>query len=332
MCEIAVLNYGKETTIVLEASLFSSQNKLLFRVVTRPFHLVKGLNTSLATIASPDIVSYSSEPEAIFIRSHHVLPSGNYLYCCSIKPLVQSDDISNNDEFCEDLFGEQEKFLYLIYPADHDTIETLNPVLIWNHGIDNNFSSNEESYRIILAELTSGQSAQEGIEVNNPLFYENYLKSHQIPYPLEAQPLQKGKHYGWEIQRIVRGVVVNTTEAWDFYTRADQPPIPVSYVVPKKSLDAGFYLLQSEFLYFKFDNEYMDKDLKCRIIGGNSSGNLSKIAEAKDENGQTMNADYTGSNIYRVDTGKLNLKKGSYVLEITNSKGEKFYIKLYVDK
>lgn len=329
LCEISVFNYNQETLVILEASLLSATNKPLLKIISRPFRIKKGLNESLANELQLDYVNYSGDPEASFIQTNHMLPSGNYLFCCNLRMVTKGD--LGTAEYCQDLIGDEEKFLYLIYPPDHDTIETLNPLLIWNHGLDNNFSSNEESYRIVLAEISPEQSSQSGIEANVPLFYKNYLNSHQILYPFEAQPLQKGKRYAWIIQRIVRGSIVNSTEAWDFYIKADPPPVIHNYVIPKKSLDAGFYSLQSDELYFKFDDKYKGRALECRLSASGSPHDVKK-PDAEATSGNALSASYKGSGIYMIDTGKLNLKKGSYILEIANSKEEKFYIKFYVDK
>jgi len=327
LCEITVFNYGTAVTGIIEANLMINGSASIMKVTTRPLQLMPGLNTSLAQKVIIDAVSFSNEPAAMFIRNNHILQAGNYTYCCRIISSLAGEQ--SEDEYCEEISTQQDIFLFLLYPVDHDTIETLNPILIWNHGIDRGFGSGMENYRMIVTELHPGQPAQAAIQVNPPLYFNKTVLSHQVPYPFESKKLEKGKSYAWQVQRMVNGNIANSTEAWVFHIKADDPPPPDHFVIPKKSLDAGFYNLLEDELAFKFEDEYSGQQLVCRIIESSDSRSATTGMRL---NSNEVTAKYAGGNLFVINMSGLNLNKGLHILEIENNKKQKSYIKFYVNK
>ena len=86
------------------------------------------------------------------------------------------------------------------------------------------------------------------------------------------------------------------------------------YVVLKKTLDAGYYLTKNHQLFFKYNEEYQDKDgqLTYAIYNSSRSALISGVTVPK--------ADVIGDNRVAVDISSLSL--GYYILEVQNEKGE----------
>jgi len=322
LCDASIFNGGQEVLVVLEATLSTHTSKPLVKVVSKPFTLKNGMNTNSGNFLQIEQTKYANDDEANYIQSNRLLPPGNYVHCIVIKPFNGNSEGAT--DFCQDISSEEELLLNLVYPADRDTIETLYPVFLWNHGINISFSTPGESYRMILTELREGQPAEAGIRLNVPVFYDNNLRSHQVPYPLEANALVKGKSYSWQVQRLVGGSITQSTEVWQFYLKEDMPFSPKSCVIPKTSLDEGYYMLEGDTLFFKFEAANTGDTLLINL----STGSQTRTGK---EVGTIPTAHYCGSNYYAVDIEKLKLRKGSHVMEILDRNGNRYFIRFYIN-
>lgn len=103
-----------------------------------------------------------------------------------------------------------------------------------------------------------------------------------------------------------------------------------SYAVIKKSLDGGYCSTDGKILYFEFNEEYKDTDaiLTYKIT------NLSTDREVVMISSSGNNApDTFGHNKYKIDlydSGNTPLPSGLYVLEVTNEKNEKWYLRFKI--
>lgn len=314
---------GVQTTIL--ASIYNAANEEILSVKSLPVTLNAGVNTASQLNVQIESFIYSSSAQAQYVRTNKMLPSGNYKYC--IRVLDMTSDV--NSESCQDIVADLNSFLTLISPFNKDTIDTKNPVLIWNHSESFNILSQGEYFRINVAEIQNDQDAEAAINVNNPVFTKSYLNAHSVFYPFEARELVEGKKYAWQVQKISNGNIINKTEAWEFNIAKPTPVNENKYVALKKKLDAGFYLAENNKVYFKFDEQYSSGELKCYIF--NSKHKLIKPSIEEDGSNGTVNSKVNGYNRYEINLTKLNLKKGYYTLEVFNEKNEKYLLKFYVE-
>src|SRR5690606_17183536 len=190
-----------------------------------------------------------SSNQGNYVKSKNQLPSGVYSHCISLIPV---EGLETGDEYCQDIDASENEFLYLVFPADGDTIETRNPVLTWTHSEPFNILSNGDYFRIVVVEMEKGQSAEAAVTSNTPVFYKNHVNMHQVMYPFDSKDLEPGKHYGWQVQKLSRGVIINKTEAWEFILNKPELPQDVKYITAKRYPNSSFYQAFNDRIFFRF--------------------------------------------------------------------------------
>ncbi len=310
--------------IRIEAKLMNSANETLMTVRTEPVNVVSGLNVFGAHNLRFASVVNGATPQAKFIQTQHRLPSGNFNHCITVIPLSGFED---GDEYCNQLTTEEDEFLYLVNPIDKDTIDSKRPMLLWMHSEPFNLLATGEFFRITVVELKNDQSAQDGILSNSPVMIKNYLNRHEVQYPFDAKELEAGKRYGWQVQKISNSAIINQTEAWEFVLAEENTPSDHMYVKLQRKLDGGHYVAQNDRIYFRFDEKYASSKVVCRVY---TDQHALIEPELKNKQKQAADAKVTGYNNYEFDLQPYNLKKGFYLLEVENEKGDKFLLKFYV--
>lgn len=324
LLEVNIMNSGGDLQVTMEAKILSNQNEVLMSVTTKPFHIHKGVNIVSQLNVGIVSVFYAANTQGTYIKNAHALPSGKYHYCASINGV----DVS--DQMCQDMEAESSAFLFLVSPPDKEEIETKNPMLIWTHSEPFSLNNQTDYYRIIVTDLHQGQSAEAAVNTNIPIYMKNFLGSHQVQYPIDAKELQQGKEYAWQVQKISGGTIVNKTEAWQFKLK---PPVIIKdnkYATLKEELDGSYYTVENNKLFFSIQERYYSSGkIKCRILNDQKK-EIEPPAPANEINKKELSYKSNGDNRYMINIDELGLKKGFYVLEVTNEKTQKFYLKFLV--
>ncbi|MFN3342288.1 MAG: hypothetical protein ACK40M_06295 [Flavobacteriales bacterium] len=331
LCQVNILNgTSSEMQVTLEAKLLNSTGENVLVVKTNPFRLVTGMNNGFQLNYSIQSSIYSGSGQAGYIRTTHTLPSGNFKYCVSVVAL----SAEGGDDYCEDMVSDISSFLNLVFPYDKDTIDTPYPLLTWTHSEPFNILAQGEYFRMIVVELSADQGAESGIAANNPVYFKNYLFTHQDQYPFDAKELQDGKRYGWQVQKISNGTVIDKTEAWEFTLRKSVLKPDNKYSTLKKKHDGSFYVAQNDKIFFRFEESYVSGELKCRILDEKRNEIKPEVTNEKSVLVQTngVNVKSTGANYYEIDLQELKLKPGYYELEVINAKKEKFVLRFQIEK
>ena len=326
LSQITIFNGGSAGNVTIEVSVFNAANNSLVELKSNIVVLKSGNNTFGAHNLSFSSVIYASSPQGNYVKNQHRLPSGSYNHCVRVVPI---GNIEEGDDYCQSIDALADEFLYLIYPADDQELETPTPVLIWMHNEPFNLLSQGEFFRLTLVELGLDQKATDGLISNVPVFVSNQLTKHQLQYPFDAPVLVSGKRYGWQVQKISNGNIIASTEAWEFSLVERPGPHSQVYVALKTNLDGTIYSVKDDRVFFRFDERYQSSSVNCRII--QSDG---KVIEPRLENnneevaGESKSAGY---NCYELDLKPYGLKKGYYTFEVRNEKNKKYLLKLYVD-
>jgi hypothetical protein len=326
MVSASIMNSGAEQQVEIVSTLYNSNNELLFTVRSSTFTLKAGLNGSFDGSRKIIGADYTSNNQSIYIRTTHGLSSGTFKICVEIILTKTSEPM---DQFCEEIESDFNQYLYLVYPPDNDSIETLTPILVWSHSEPFNVLSQTEYFRVVVSEVNVNQSAEEAVITNTPLMAKNYLGTHTLQYPYDAKQLQKGKQYAWQVQKLSNGVIINKTEAWKFSIIPDRVVADNKYASLKKTLDAAYYTAENNKVFFKFEEEYVSGNISCIIY---DSKRTAIQPTAKNEGVKTsgLNFKQNGYNRYEINLNELDIKKGFYTLEAKNEKGELFLLKFYV--
>jgi hypothetical protein len=329
LLQVSMMNSFGGIQATLEADLLLNDNTSLMHVTSNPFILKRGMSTAGSNVSIAS-VQYGSNESSTHIKTFHTLPSGKYHYCCTLK--VFSHDVSG-DRYCEDVESENTAFLFLVFPADRDTIDSPMPLLTWSHSDPFNIASSGDYYRMTVVELKAGQSAEAGIMTNPPVYMKNSLSRHEVQYPYDAKPLEEGKRYGWQVEKISNEVIVNKTESWEFVLRPKTTTASLKYAVLKSSSGSGFYIVTGDKLYFTFTEEYKSEGkINCKIMDDERKVILPKMKNEKGPGIAADNLKVTGDNRYVMDLDAYGLKPGFYTLEVVNEKKQNFFLKFQIPK
>jgi len=324
---------GKKGTVEIISNLYNSDNELLLCVKSAPFLIQPGLNTIVNSPRKVIATEYSSSAQANHIKNTHNLPSGNFKICVKLHPITSFEI---GDEVCDEIESDHNQFLYLISPADKDSMEIKNPMLSWTHSEPFNILSKNESFMMIVSEIKVNQTPEEALLMNNPIMTKQNLLTHHMQYPYEAKGLEEGKHYAWMVQKLSNGVVVAKTEVWEFSIIKKKPFIPI-YAIMRTELDADYYIAQEEKIFFMMDDRYMDGKWKSVIYDNEGKEYNLNVISTEDRKETTIDKNYKnqikylGNNKYEIDLNKINISNGFHTLVITNEKGEAFKLKFLVE-
>lgn len=323
LCQVSIMNgSGGETQAVLEARILNNSGENILAVKTFPFTLAAGMNNGITINYNLESTQYGATGQGEYVRNTHILPSGNFKYCVSVYSLSEG----MSDDLCEDVISDLSSFLNLIYPNDKDTVETVYPVLTWSHSEPFNILSPGDHFKIIVVEMNQDQSAESAVTVNIPVYFKEFLSSHQIQYPIDAKMLEEGKRYAWQVQKLSNGTILEKTEAWEFTLHKNILPKDNKYTTLKKKHDGGYYLASNDKIFFRFTESYSGTEPEYRIINEKREEMKPEIKNDKKDAGEKQ-LKHNGANYYEIDLKPLKLKKGFYELEVFNSKKEKYVLK-----
>lgn len=321
----ALLNNGGQVQAEMTATLYNANGEMLLAVKSVPFPLKAGINPGLDNSRKVAQVQYGGSTQAAYIRNARALPAGKFKVCVQLYAL----QIEASDEYCDEIESELSQFLFLVDPADKDTVEQKYPLLVWNHSEPFSVVSQGDFYRMIVCEMAENQSAEQAITTNPPLMIRNYLNTHALMYPFDARELAGGNRYAWQVQKMSDGAVVNKSEAWEFVLRTKMEQ-PHSYVSIKKEIDASPYLPVDNKVFFRFDERYNAGISECKIYDEKRTP-----IELKAQNQSGLSKDTyfksIGYNQFEIDLNELAINRGLHYLEIKNEKGEVFRLKFMVD-
>lgn len=319
----SINNAGNVQQVQIISKLYNFNNELLMTVKSSSFNLKQGLNSSFEGDRKVISTEYSSSDQSSYIRTTHGLPSGTFKICVRVV-FFQTAEIA--DEFCDEIESNFNQFLYLVYPADKDIIETATPVLTWTHSEPFNVLAQGEYYRIVVTEMKEKQSPEEALVVNTPFMVKNYLTTHALQYPIEAKVLSLGNHYAWQVQKLSNGIITNKTEAWEF-SLSGPASNSKNYIGLRKVLDASFYKIEDNVLRFKFIEEYTE-NFSCVIFDAKGKAIPTKSKKEVGKTGQVYQQ--FGYNQFEINLNEYDINSGFHILEVKTAKNELFLLKFYI--
>ena len=323
--QASLLNSGAAAQVRLESRVLNAQGKVVLSATSAPTQLTSGINHLKGQQLIVMNTLFAGNAPGNYLKTHRRLPAGLYTHCVAVTVL---DGEGFADEYCRDIDAAANDFLQLNFPYDRDTIETIYPVLVWSHSEPFSNLSEGESFRLTAVELREDQSAEAGLVVNPPLIVEENLLRHQLTWPPGAPKLEPGKRYAWKVEKRSAGRVINQTDAWEFVLAPPESPGGLHFAALKRELDASFYEVQNEGLYFYFDEKYNQGQITCRIFDEKREEIHPDLKNVDRE--EQLNVVAGGHNQFELDLSTYSLRSGFYYLEAENQKGETFHLRFYM--
>jgi hypothetical protein len=238
-------------------------------------------NTSkqqVVNVTTPNITitpGLNSFPKPVFVKSGfqffgssysditnqtRVFPPGDYTFCFRFILYDKTDEFEN----CFDGRIEPLLPISLLTPNDRDSICLKRPMLSWQPPMP--FRSSMR-FRLLLTEKKDKTPAETVLK-NAPLLLLNNIPSFSINYPANYPELQEGKTYYWQVIAYEKGLVVSTSEIWEFTVKCKEAPTvdPQDSYRELKLFVNGNYYIAKGILKFSFLNNYNIKKLSYSIL------------------------------------------------------------------
>lgn len=321
-----VNNSGDASNAIMEIRLTNAAGIELIYCQTNPFYLAHGTTVFNGNEFSINQVSVSSLSAAQYIASSGMLPSGLFTYCMRIY----TNNSEGDDENCKDIENNSIMDLLLIYPYNEDSIYDFRPTLVWNHTESFGILSQGEYFKLVLTEIQNGQSPEAAISTNTPLFFINNLLTHQVAFPTDANSLEAGKSYAWQVSKFSGNNILQSSDVWKFSIPLNNSSI-MKYVILERENTGPVYLLKFNKLYFRFDERYNPGSTfkyKIKDFSGIAISSGSSYIDTTGYPGYTSGAvKYKGYNQFELDFSQTTLEDGIYSLEIFDELNRKYYLK-----
>jgi hypothetical protein len=313
-------NTGSSATVALSMTLTDANTgDQIMNATTEPF----ALNHGTLQIQGSDLsIAYSySSPLVVDHDAHGFLPLGNFQACYNI---ALYGHIGNTPEECINIVVEPISPPLLNLPADGSTTENAYPQFNWLPPSPLEMFS-YLTYDLILVEVQNGQLPTEAIQQNMPVFMSNYNENIFSNYPSSYAALDTSKLYAWQVVAKNSGQFAAQSEIWTFKVKADSTANHIidkdAYIKLQRTLNASVSTVKG-ILKFHYDNISDDSLITYKI----TSTDENDLGMAVKEGNLAIGFGENYLTISLEGDNRL-VKDKYYLLEITNSRNERFAIK-----
>lgn len=300
-------------------------NQRVLTAVTRDFILPKGVKQLRALDVGPVTYNTVNSSYAVDAATNGLLPVGVFNICYSV---VRSKGETLADE-CDDVEVEPLSPPSLVLPYDQDAIDVSRPQFTWTPPAPMNLF-NRLSYDLSLVEVLPTQTPSDAIIQNIPilLLHDVYMTS--VQYPQSVAELDTAKTYAWRIKAKNNGLAVANSETWTFkvvkkYSDGKLKASQYQYAKMSRQPDASF-IIATEKVHIEFDNDYNDPSVDIEIADITRSRRITVLKEIIPVR---LGANFTSIDLEKT-SGMIN--QHMYLLELTNAKNEKWFIKFRYHK
>ena len=203
--------------------------------------------------------------------------------------------------------------------------------------------SEKSDLSFVLVAIGNGQTAEEAILSNTPLFKEDVVQTYYVNYPCDAPPLEHGE-YAWQVKNS-NGKVLLTTQfrVGSVNTSRYEIEIPDNmWMYLKEKQDGSYHIAYDRILYIHYTEPYEVTSIqKLRFCIYDSHRNIvlrtnevgqvvehaaSLITSPTIQTGENWLTLSVGDNCYYYDSA-LHDYPDDYYLEVWDSKGEKSFLR-----
>jgi len=295
------LQKGQVSILVQE----NTSNKTVVNITTPATTFNPGNNSFPKGLFANSVFHFSNNSLASIVNQTRNFPPGEYSFCFRFTP---SDKQGDEYENCFDAAIQPLLPISLLLPADQDTICLKRPVLSWQPPMPFHVSMR---FRLLLTEKKNNNDKVESILKNAPLLLLDNISTTTINYPANYPELKEGKTYCWQVAAYQQGLIISTSEVWEFTVQCKEkmPPVPSDSYRELKLLMNGNYYIANRYLKFSFRNDYHIRKLKYEIIDLAEEGKkIKRLPEIEIQN---------GLNMIDLDLSDSDLKPGDhYILKV----------------
>jgi Tol biopolymer transport system component len=208
--------------VYLKAEINESKKGLIFKASSNTFTLLPGVKrVSSKDISNTRDVWYYSEYKNFILKTGGV-PEGDYTTCIQV---INAQDNQQLGKDCLQISISSKGSIRLLSPKNGDRIKVKIPLFSWTP--PQLTATRELTYRLKIVEILKGQTKEEAIKSNLPLYEGKALKNSSFMYSTREKALQEGKEYAWQVFAISGGVELAVSEVWKFGIGSPPTGIPL---------------------------------------------------------------------------------------------------------
>lgn len=328
---LSLINSGTmPQTVQLEMQLseVSTQQRVLTGL-TREFVLPRGVTQIRQVDIAPVVYNLLHPSYPVDLLPGGLLPVGVFNVCFSL--IAVDGHQERIGDICEVIEIEPLSPPMLVLPADGERVETERPVFTWTPPAPVNMFRNL-SYDLDVVEILPTQSPGDAIVQNIPLLHLSNLQYTSVMHPPTLSGLDTAKQYAWRVKANNDGLAVANSETWVFRVVAESvqdnnTPSHMNYTRLSRQHDGAFTVCKDVLLY-EYKHPLNDTTVSLKLYDITRAANTPVSAVTG-----YIPVRY-GSNLLRLDlTGIDGLATGHmYLLELLNTRGEKWYLKFQYTK
>lgn len=273
---------------------------------------------------SPIVYSSVNSAYNIDANPDGFMPIGKFSVCCAV---YMENGGPKGDGDCTTVEVEPLSPPLLVAPADQEVSGNRRPFFTWIPPTPA-IGFNNLTYDFSLVTVESLQTPIEAIQQNMPLHYQNNLPENSMAFPASLADLDTSKLYAWQVSANSSNNPVAKSEVFTFKVEqydldTVQLKVPADYYVPlKKENDATCYLFGNE-VKFQYHNE--SNDSTCYLSIYDISGSVPKtVVQGSTELHLKFGQNFIA---FSVKDYPNILNKHIYLIELVNSKQEKWHLK-----
>ncbi len=303
-----------------------STNQRVLTGTSRVILLSRGIKQVQLTDVMPVTYNAGSPGYAIDPAPAGFLPIGIFNICYTVIKL-ESDAVERLGEECETIEIEPISPPQLMMPLDEERVDITRPFFVWIPPSPFN-TLNSLLYDWVLVEVQPTQSPADAIQQNVPVLSRQNVSFTNFQYPLSSPELDSSKLYAWRITAKNNMSPIANSEVWSFRVRQfgldtsmGTPAVPL-FAKLKREEDAA-YMICTGVLRFEYLHELNEPSVQVNII------DISDAGRRQIQLDSTSMPVQFGQNFQQLDLrnnqGMIN--KHMYLLELVNTRKEKWYLK-----
>jgi hypothetical protein len=307
----------------------ANTGQLIFKGTSNRYFLNQQAALLNATVLSP--INYT-----IYNASYNVdanpegwLPVGKFTVCCYI---FKDDETLPIDSDCAGIEIEPLSPPVLISPGDGEEYDLQRPFFTWIPPAPF-MQFSQLSYDLLLVSVDGLQSPSDALQQNIPLLTVSNLPDPSLAFPVSMPALDTGKLYAWRVTANSAGSAVGTSELATFSVRSftadtvSSQQVTLFFVPLKKEGTSSLYLFE-DVVRYQYRNELNDTvgtvSLYDVATGNRVQKNYSEIPTVLKHGDNFLHIDLTDYSGFK--------DKHVYMLELTNSLQEKWFLKFFYRK
>ena len=323
---LSLVNTGNApVNVQIEMTMTDISNNLqVLTGTTKVFSLPVGAKQIQLSDVMPITYNAGSPGYGMDANPDGFLPVGTFAVCYSVTKLL-SDAFETLGQECETIEIEPISPPQLVIPADQEHSDLTRPFFTWLPPSPYQLFNNLR-YDWLLVEVLPLQSAAEAIQQNIPVLTQQNITYTNFQYPLSLQELDTAKQYAWRITAKNGIAPIATSETWTFRVRKPGEDNNFrkgdGFYTKLRREDDAAYIITSGVLRFEYLHETSDTTVSIKItdittVQRNELGLDSSVYTVR-----------YGQNFKQLDLRGTNVAdRRLYILELTNAKNEKWYLK-----